>query len=296
MTYDVPHTVESGRREPIEYMRTKVMPAVSAAVAANDGLDSFWYGNFMRDEGGTGAGWITYTHHPRFGGNYRGLTNRCDLLLETYSYLPFAERVRTTYAFLRETLRHVAAHGGELVALLARCVDPPDAIAVRYRLEAFPDTSATVLTREPYTLDGAPISVQVPHIARFVGDHVVARPLAYAVPGHVAEHLERHGLAVERPAQAPKLDVEVARVRGLVSSAGREILEANASSYLDADYSRDARELPAGWALVRTAQQRGAIAVYLCEAGSDDGLLACGLIEQPAEGAEFPAWRVLAIG
>ena len=50
--------------------------------------------------------------------------------------------------------------------------------------------------------------------------------------------------------------------------------------------------LPAGWRLVYTAQQRGAIAVYLCEASSDDGLLACEWIEAPALGAEFPAWRV----
>ena len=54
---------------------------------------------------------MTYTHHPRFGSNYRGLTNRLDLLLESYSYLSFPERVRTTYAFLLETLRFTAEHG-----------------------------------------------------------------------------------------------------------------------------------------------------------------------------------------
>jgi hypothetical protein len=32
--------------------------------------------------------------------------------------------------------------------------------------------------------------------------------------------------------------------------------------------------------------------VYLCEAGSDDGLLACELIDTPEAGAEFPAWRI----
>ena len=109
MTYDIPHTVDSGRREPIDYMRTQLMPAVNAAVKASEGIDSFWYGNFQRDEGGEGTGWITYPHHPRFGGNYRGLTNRLDLLLETYSYIDFPARVRATYAFLRETLKLVAA-------------------------------------------------------------------------------------------------------------------------------------------------------------------------------------------
>jgi hypothetical protein len=91
------------------------------------------------------------------------------------------------------------------------------------------------------------------------------------------------------------LEAEIADVRALVSSAGREILEANASSYLEADYRAERRQLPPDWCLVPTAQPRGAIAVYLCEAGSDDGLMACGWIEQPASGAEFPAWRVLAM-
>lgn len=300
MTYDIPHTIESGRREPIDYMRTQLLPAVSAAVKRNDGLDSFWYGNFLRDEGGQGTGWITYTHHPRFGGNYRGLSNRLDLLLETYSYLTFDERVRTTYAFLRESLAYVAAHGKEIVSLLDGCIDPPGRVAVRYRLDTIPDVQVEILTREPYTLEGAPISVRVPHIGRFIGEHVVDRPLAYAVPPNIAAHLEHHGLHVERPGQANDdqpvmLQAEVAIVGDLVLSAGREILEAHASAYLEADYRKQRRALPRGWCLVHTAQQRGAIAVYLCEAGSDDGLLACGWIDQPEEGAEFPAWRVLAI-
>lgn len=294
MTYDVPHTVQSGRHEPIDYMRGQLLPAVRAAVKQTEGLDSFWYGNFQRDEGGQGTGWITYTHHPRFGGNYRGLTNRLDLLLETYSYQTFDERVRTTYAFLRETLGYVGTHGAQIVALLDACTLPPDDIAVRYRLEVIADEEAEVLTREPYTLEGAPISVRVPHIGRFVGEHVVRRPLAYAVPPAVGEHLQRHGLKVQWPATAVALQAEVATVQAQQFEAGRQILEAQASSHLDATYRAERRALPSGWALVHTAQQRGAIAVYLCEAGSDDGLVACGLIASPQAGAEFPAWRVLA--
>ena len=295
LTYDIPHTVESGRREPIDFMREHLLPAVAAAVKAKDGLDTFYYGNFLRDEGGQGTGWITYTHHPRFGGNYRGLTNRLDLLLETYSYQSFEDRVHATYVFLRETLAFVAVHGAEIVSLLETCSTPPEQVAVRYRLEAFPDSQVEVLTREPYTLEGAPITVKVPHIGRFVGEHVVRRPLAYAVPADIAARLEGHGLRVERPDRPPQLQAEIATIRGLVSSQGREILEANASSYLDADYRPENRSLPPDWRLVYTGQARGAIAVYLCEAGSDDGLLACGWIDQPATGQEFPAWRVLAV-
>jgi Zinc carboxypeptidase len=292
MTFDVPHTVMSGRSEPIEYMHQHLLPAVQSAVKQKDGFDSFWYGNFLRDEGGQGSGWITYTHHPRFGGNYRGLCNRLDLLLEAYSYITFEERVRVTYGFLRESIVHVAAKGAEIVRLLDACVMPPDRIAVRYRLEAFADREAKVLTRKPYALDGAPIEVVVPHIGCFIGEHIVTRPVAYVVPSKIAAHLSLHGLQIE-PSQGQSVVVEVATVRGLVSSAGREILEANASPYLDAEYRRETRVVPKDWSLVPTAQQRGAIAVYLCEAGSDDGLLACGLIDEPKLGDEFPVWRVV---
>ena len=295
LTYDTPHTVASGRREPIEYMRRRLLPAVRAAVKEAEGLDTFFYGNFLRDEGGTGKGWITYTHHPRFGGNYRGLTNRLDLLLETYSYQPFDARVLISYAFLRETLGYVGREGAAIVALLRECELPPGEIAVRYRLEAEPDEPAEVLTREPYTLEGAPVAVTVPHYARFVPELVVRRPLAYAVPEAVAVRLEGHGLSIERPSTQPALQAEIAVVGATVSSAGREILEANASSYLEATYRAETRPLPAGWALVRTAQRYGAIAVYLLEAGSDDGIVACGWIGSPAPGSEFPAWRVISI-
>jgi hypothetical protein len=296
MTYDIPHVVDSGRREPIEFMRARLLPAVQAAVKANDGLDSFWYGNFLRDEGGQGLGWITYPHHPRFGGNYRGLTNRLDLLLETYSYLPFAERVRTTYGFLRETLHYVAAHGEVIMDLLGACGEPPPQIAVRYRLEAFEDCDAPILTREPYALSGAPIEVTVPHFARFLGEQVVKRPLAYAVPQHTADHLARHGLQIAEPRGPLHVNADVATVQRQVAVEGRGILEAQSATHLDVQFSTHRRLLPPDWRLVYTGQQRGAIAVYLCEAGSDDGLVACGLLDRIAPGSEFPAWRVHEVG
>lgn len=294
LTYDVPHTVASGRREPIDYMRGRLLPAVRDAVQASEGLDTFFYGNFLRDEGGDGLGWITYPHHPRFGANYRGLTNRLDLLLEAYSYIPFAERTRVTYAWLRESLRFVASNGGEIVRLLAACALPPTRVAVRYRLEALPGGPVPIPTREPYRLDGAPVMRNVPHLARFVPELEVDRPLAYAVPGELATRFAGHGLHVTRRLPTGACEVEIATVRARVSTAGREILEANASSFLDVAWRRERRTLPRDVVLVPTEQPRGAIAVYLCEAGSDDGVVACGWLPEPAAGADFPIWRVLA--
>jgi hypothetical protein len=294
MTYDIPHTLASGRQEPILFMREQLLPPVTRRLKDRTGLDSFYYGNFIADEGGQGEGWMTYTHHPRFGSNYRGLTNRLDLLLETYSYLSFPERVFTTYEFVRETLRFTAERGRDMVEVVESSQIPPQRIAVRYQLEAF-DAPVEILTREPRALDGKPISVTIPHFAKFVGAEIVERPWAYAVPVAVAQHLRQHGLVVQQLEQDRGATVEVAMIEGVMGEGSRKILEAASSGEREllAEYRRESRRLPRGTAIVKTEQPLGAIAVYLCEARSDDGIVACGLVPEPSQGEEFPVWRVL---
>jgi hypothetical protein len=301
MTVDVPHPADSCRPEPIAFVRDRLVPDVIAAVRKR-GFDSGWYGNFVEDERvldaqGTvdpaapvGLGWMTYPHHPRFGSNYRGLTNRCDLLLECYSYLPFEERVRTASAWQIETLSWAASHADELVQVVAASARPPDRVAVRYRLEAT-DRPVEVLTREPRTLDGAPVTLKLPHLAWFVGTTVIARPPAYLVPPGVAEHLRRHGLAVTPAAGVQEVDV--ATVRSLGDEAGRAILEASSFGDVAVDWKREARAVPEGWGRVGTQQALGAIAVYLCEPESDDGAVGNGLIAGIQVGEEHPIWRVV---
>ena len=299
MTYDVPHTLPSGRPEPIEMMRYQMMPAVQAALASKHGLLAGWYGNFVEDEQALDArrdadpaapvseGWMTYPHHPRFGSNYRGLTNRCDLLLECYSYLEFPARVHTTYATLLEALTYVAMHSDDLVQVVASSKRPRDRIAVRSKLEAFGEP-IEIPTMTPRTPNGAPSTVSLRYFANFVGATIVDRPAAYVVPAAVAAHLQRHGLAVE-PASG-KREVHVARVAGFGSEGGRKILEAAQVGELAVEWRREARMLD-GMSLVRTDQPLGAIAVYLCEPESDDGAIENGLVAAPALGDEFPIWR-----
>jgi len=305
MTYDIPHTVESGRSEPIEYMRNRLLPPVTAALKANHGLDAGWYGNFVEDERALDAdrdaepgapvreGWMTYPHHPRFGSNYRGLTSRMDLLLECYSYISFAERVRTAYAFMLETLKYVAAHRDEVVQTVAASRTPRGHIAVRYDLKTF-DQPVEILTRTPRTLEGAPSTVTLPHLGRFVGTKVVERPAAYLVPPSVAAHLRLHGLTLQEALGA--FEVEVPVVEALESEGGRAILEAAAVGELSVSWRRGPRRPPTGWSLVPTDQPLGAIAAYLCEAESDDGAVENGLLPMPSVGDELPLWRVPDLG
>jgi hypothetical protein len=292
LTYDTPHTVESGRREPIAYMRERFLPEITRRVRAASGRELFFYGNFVEDEGGEGAGWMTYTHHPRFGSNYRGLTGRCDLLLEVYSYDEYEERVRTTHETVLAALRRANEDAAELRRVVRASTSPPSRVAVRYRLEAEVE-QATIPTRAPRALDGAPTTVTVPHLARFVGVDPVARPWAYAVSPAIGERLAAHGLATRRLAAARDARVEVATITRVAPTDSRNILEAAGELVISADHAVTTRRLPEGCCVVETEQPLGAIAVYLCEAKSDDGLVACGFAPAPAVGDEWPALRVL---
>lgn len=292
LTYDTPHTVDSGRPEPVVFMREQVLPEVTRRVRAASQRETFFYGNFVEDEGGNGEGWMTYTHHPRFGSNYRGLTGRADVLFEAYSYLPFEERVATTYELLVHTLQVAGERGDALRAAVEAAARPRDHVAVRYRLEAT-NTAARILTRQPRTLEGAPVEVQLPHLARFVGTQVVTRPFAYAVPEHAARLLALHGLPVRRLDDAVEAAVEIPIVDEVRHSDSRSILEAPGELLVGAHLEARREALPAGTWLVETDHRAGAVAVYLCEAESDDGLVAAGLVAPPSPGDRFPALRIV---
>lgn len=301
MTYDVPHTGAAGRPEPIAFMRERVLPDVTATLAAEHGVVAGWYGNFAEDERALDArttaspelapteGWMTYTHHPRFGSNYRGLTGRLDLLLECYSYQPFDERVHATYATVLETLRWVAANGDDVQQVVAASAVPRDRVAVRMQLEASTQ-SIEVPTFAPRTPDGAPVTVTLPYLAEFVGSTVVDRPAAYLVPADVAERLRGHGLTVSA-ADAGSVEVEVATITGYGTEGGRKILESAEVGEAQVEWRRATRSVPDGWMRVSTDQPLGAVAVYLCEPESDDGAIENDLVIAPEVGAEFPIWR-----
>jgi hypothetical protein len=87
--------------------------------------------------------------------------------------------------------------------------------------------------------------------------------------------------------------VQVPFIESVRDTDSRAILEAPGEVVLGARFETRTLRLAAGTCLVETEQPLGAIAVYLCEAESDDGLVACGLLPRPQPGDPYPALRVL---
>src|SRR5262249_17529464 len=103
LTYDGPrHPAGDARLVPA--VPDTLLPAVGRRLPQNDKLHTYFYGNFSPDR----KRWDTYPALPRYGIVYLGLRNRIGLLAESYSYAPYRDRVRASYAFVRTCLAYVA--------------------------------------------------------------------------------------------------------------------------------------------------------------------------------------------
>src|SRR5919206_264128 len=66
LTYGTAHLPLSGHPAPLEYVRTRLLPAVAETVWRDRGRRGFFYGNY-RDPDDPTSGWETYPGLPRFG-------------------------------------------------------------------------------------------------------------------------------------------------------------------------------------------------------------------------------------
>jgi zinc carboxypeptidase len=85
------------------YARDSIMPVLRQRMQSRHGFATFDYGDFFDDDS-LSKGWYTFDSRPRFGTNYYGLRDRVAILSEAFSHDPFARRVASTYAFVREIL------------------------------------------------------------------------------------------------------------------------------------------------------------------------------------------------
>ena len=158
---------------------------------------------------------MTYPHHPRFGSNYRGLTNRLDLLLECYSYLPVrgARRRPPRPGSSRRSAGSARARRRRARRSSRRASAPPRSRRRPLPPRAPSPSRSRSLTRTPRTLDGAPTTLSLPHFARFVGTTVIDRPTAYLVPPST-----RRAPRAPRARASIRLERRVRRSRSRASS------------------------------------------------------------------------------
>ena len=286
--------------------RQTLFPEVSAEFTKMTKLNAFYYGNFNRDH----TQWTSYPAEARYGVTYVGLRNRLAALSEAYSYAPFKTRVLATRDFVGACLEFASSHKEPIITLLdkarqasTRAAEPNPECAIdsdpfaRKAAKA----PATVLGYVEREENGRRIRTDTPKdytlqlMTEFEPSEAVIRPFAYLVPPTDAETvatLKRHGLDVQELRETIELDLEVYRVDAIQRSTRR--FEGHHLVDLKVSPRKESRLVPAGTLLVRTAQPLGALAVYLLEPRSEDGLATWNFFDSELkEGGDFPVSRLL---
>lgn len=296
LTYDTSHISTA----PCEYVRTRMLPEVSRRLDRRTGLKTFFYGNFV-DERDLSKGWATYPHLPRYGSHYRGLTGRMDILLESYSYIPFRERVAVTTGILREIFDYAIEHSADILRLCREGeAARPDPVAIAYGppgpigtcdILAW-DMESQLARRIP---GREPQSYPIPHLAGFKPIRTVIRPEGYVLPKRltaIREKLLQHNIGMQELASPRDAQSYVIESLGRAPSpdAGDGTRE---ETVVTARVQPGVSRTGPGDLFVPADQPLGTIACYLLEPESDDGLVRWGLFDDSLKpGAPYPVQRL----
>jgi len=300
------------------YARDSLLPVLRERMLTRRAARTFDYGDFISEDT-LSKGWVTFDSRPRFGTNYYGLRGRIAILSEAFSHDPLQLRIATTYHFVAEILSVVAEHAPSVMALSARADEQqrswarsPDSVQlvpVRSELIANPpseEVRAEVLERtdsasaEPgvrkgFRRTGKYATVRMPLFVRFTPTLERVPPVAYALPASdtaIASMLRLHGLTVET------LDADLSGIveSFLVDSVGTSprAFQGHRETRLKGTWVRQRQTVPAGTIVVRPAQPRGVLAVYMLEPESDDGLVDWNFFDaEVARGKTFPVVRLI---
>jgi hypothetical protein len=311
------------------FVRDSLLPILRQRMRSRDGFETFDYGNFDVEDAGYRGGaagaaraaddtavhaWETYDHRPRYGVNYLGIRGRAAILSEAFSHDPFERRVKSTYAFVHEILSLAAARPASFRRIRRVEASGPKAgssLAVRAHMTAHPfrgpiivedlehiaDTTALTQPGVPRGIrrTGRYRTVQLDIYDRFDPEYTVAVPAAYAIPAEredVVRALRMHGVMVSQ-LTAPLAARDVAFAVDSVAHAKRAFQGHNETTIHGHWLAPRAATLATGSYIVPTSQPLGALAVYLLEPESDDGLVTWNTLDSVLRsGAEFPVVRL----
>lgn len=298
-----------------DFARDRMFPEIDAWFEKATGLNSFWYGSFEGEFGDANRGhtrWESYPAEPRFGTTYVGLRNRLSVLVESYTYAPYEQRVLATRDFVFATLRWTADNAATVVTLTREADErtvhageittDDDSVALRSRAEARAE-KAEVLGFVEVTENGRSRSTgehatyTVDLMDRFVPTASASRPLMYVIPAdpalaHVVERLRLHGIQTETIGHDFIAGIEEYTITG-VKPASREF-QGHVLVSCEVAASPSTRTIPKGSVLVTTAQPLGNVVVALLEPHAEDSLATWNAFDPWMKlGEKYPVLRVV---
>jgi hypothetical protein len=313
------------------FLRDKLFPDVTKTLRSKHKYETYYYGNFADDknptrelspdQSGDPKVWTTYDHRPRFGNNYIGLRNRIAILSEAYSYLDFRSRVDVTDKFVRAILQYVATHAGEILTVVREAdrhsvetgttAGNEQGYGISFELKQSPKPVEILVGSVTKTVDprtnkprfeatGEARPVKMIEYGEFQPTRRIKPPGAYLLkPDSVTliKLLQSHGVVVETTSKEETFDVETYTVTK-VSHEARPF-QGHKETKIDVKASAGREKFPAGSFIVSMRQPKAALAFYLLEPESDDGLVNWNYLDKELDrgtgessAVQYPVYRL----
>lgn len=279
---------------------------VIADLAGQGSLPVAFYPSFVVDDDPM-SGFSDSVAPPRFSTGYFWLRNRLAMLVETHSWRPYPERVRSTRNTVVSVLEHIAANGPAWQRAVREAdvaASQPDAAPVPLAFAASDQVRMIefrgyAYTREPSDVSGAlmtrydestPQTWTVP--MRDDVRPVLSVPLpgaGYLVPPEhaamVGAKLRTHGVQFRALAAAAELDVQAFRAQSQKFSAGS--VEGRQTLAVTGAWAPERRAVGAGALFVPIRQPKSRLLMAMLEPQAPDSLLAWGAFNSHFERKEY---------
>ena len=280
------------------------LPEISARLAATGGPQTFHYGNVPGAFGEAAVaprGWYSFGGQARYSTNYAGLRGRYGILSESYSYDPFATRVRSSRRFAEEILEQAwreASHVRRTTDAADRASVVGQTLAVRSTWAPLGPPAEILLGRVDTlaTPDGpvlrntgAVVRETMPAYVRFEASETTVAPQAYVVTfgpwqDAVRGLLDAHGIAYREafvwgtPRETFRVDSLVAAARPSPNAPSAEVF--GRWEPFAGEAGPPPRLAPS--LVVPVDQPLGRLVVALLDPRSDDSVAAWGIVPADA--------------
>ena len=275
------------------YVRDSLLPTVRKRLEKEKAWKLFDYGNVERR--GAEKVWATFGEEPRYVTNYAGLRGRLSILSEAVSFLPFETRVKVTYDFVLAILEEVARDSAKIQKLVKDADKRRRSeLGVRFEMasrgaESIPleklGPDAEVDHRKaPKELE----NVTLPIWDRFKTTSMRTVPKGYIVCRQpLVMLLKQHGIQGEDVSYTKVVQFFNVRQKTI----GRTPFQGHRLVQFEGEWGLPGKGLANGW-FVPMNQPLQALAFYLLEPESLDGIGAWGLLEEPGFDIPLPIFRV----
>jgi len=192
------------------------------------------YVNF--EEGNVEEGWSAFYDAPRYSCGYAALFQTIAFLPETHMLKPFADRVKSTYAFMQTVLEQSSAYAKDILEsrkLSQQQVAAQQQFALSWKTDS---VNYEWINFKGYTADSTvskvtgmkrlfydhsrPFETKVKFYNTFTGINVVTKPKAYIIPQGwhaVVELLKMNNVAIDRLKKDTSITVEAYHIDGYKS-------------------------------------------------------------------------------